>query len=149
MKVCPKCDARNQDFAVVCKSCGASLSSVAITEEKEEVYTEEKKPYHLGLSFLFSFLALISSTVKEIFPVKEEAEGFRTSNYFIYLASVAVGIVFAIFAVRCLRGLFKKKPLPLFGIFAVMFCIAAFAVLAFDLVLTIFYVIPDMIHSFS
>ena len=149
MKVCPKCDARNQDHAVVCKSCGASLSSVAITEEKEEVYTEEKKPYHLGLCFLFSFLALISSTVKEIFPVSADAEGFRTSNYFIYIASVIVGIVFAILAARCLRGLFKKKPLPLMGIFAIMICIAAFAVLAFDLILTIFYVIPDMIHAFS
>ena len=149
MKVCPKCSARNQDYAVVCKSCGASLGSVAITEEKEEVYTEEKKPYHLGLSFLFSFLALISSTVKELFPVKEDAEGFKTSNFYIYLLSVAVGVVFAILAVRCLRGLFAKKPLPLMGIFAIMLCVAAFAVLAFDLVLTIFYVIPDMIRILS
>ena len=87
--------------------------------------------------------------MKELFPVKEDAEGFKTSNFYIYLLSVAVGVVFAILAVRCLRGLFAKKPLPLMGIFAIMLCVAAFAVLAFDLVLTIFYVIPDMIRILS
>lgn len=144
MKICPKCNSQNSNNAVVCKNCGGSLNE--ISEQDDIQYKEEKPPYHIGLSFLFSFLSIIAGTCKEFFTITEGEEGYRTSNYFIYLACIAVALALAIIAARCLKGIFAKKPLPLLGIFAIMFCIATFALLVFDFI-TLIYVIPDMVKA--
>jgi len=146
MKICKKCGAQNQDVAVVCKSCGSTALREATQEELEEdtaAFVDEKKPYHIVPSFIFSFLAIAVASAKDLFTIDPEDEAFKHSNYYMQFVFVGIAIAIAILSAVCLRGVFKKKPIPLMTIFAIFLCIATFALLAFDCVL-LAYIIPKL-----
>ncbi len=50
MKLCPKCQTKNQESSHFCKQCGLELSGSSFQEKKEKVLGEKKKPYWIPIS---------------------------------------------------------------------------------------------------
>jgi len=59
MKVCPKCQTKNQDAGFFCKKCGCKLSSSSFQDKKERVLGEKKRrSYLLPISLAAIAIAL-------------------------------------------------------------------------------------------
>ncbi len=59
MKICPKCQTKNQDSSNFCKKCGFKLSEPSFQEKKEKVIGGKKKPYWIPLALGIIVIALI------------------------------------------------------------------------------------------
>lgn len=59
MKICPKCQTKNQDLSNFCKRCGFKLSEPSFQEKKEKVIGGKKKPYWIPLALGIIAIALI------------------------------------------------------------------------------------------
>lgn len=132
MKNCPKCNAPNANTASTCKHCGADLN--AKPEVEQAVLAEEKPTYHIGLAFLFLAISFIGSAVKMLFSLDINSIAFKMSNYTVYFICVAIGVIFLIPGLYCMRGLFKKKPLPGKAIFLIMFASMCIILIFLDLI---------------
>jgi uncharacterized membrane protein len=59
MKLCPKCQTKNQDSSNFCKKCGSGLSSSSFQEKKEKVLGQgKKKPNWVPVSLAIVAVAL-------------------------------------------------------------------------------------------
>jgi uncharacterized membrane protein len=60
MKVCPKCQTKNQDSNNFCKKCGFQLSGSSFQDKKEKVLGEKKKkPYWVPISLAAAAAILV------------------------------------------------------------------------------------------
>jgi uncharacterized membrane protein len=58
MKVCSKCQTKNQDLSRFCKECGSQLSESLFQEKKEKVLGERKKSFWIPISLVIIALVL-------------------------------------------------------------------------------------------
>jgi hypothetical protein len=59
MKVCPKCQTKNQDAGFFCKKCGFKFSNSSFQDKKERVLGEKKRrPYLVPISLAVIAIAL-------------------------------------------------------------------------------------------
>ena len=59
MKICPKCQTKNQDSSHFCKKCGSKISGSQFQDKKEKVLGEKKrKPYLIPISLAIIAIAL-------------------------------------------------------------------------------------------
>ncbi len=58
MRVCQKCQTKNQESSLFCKKCGFKLSTSSFQEKKEKVVGEKRKPYWVPISLAILALAL-------------------------------------------------------------------------------------------
>ncbi len=59
MKICPKCQTKNQDPSNFCKKCGFNLSESEFQGKKEKILSERKKPYWIPLGLAILALVLV------------------------------------------------------------------------------------------
>ncbi len=131
MKICPKCNAQNANNAPVCKSCGSNLNEAVVTDKLAEY--DDSRPYHILPAFLLSLAAVIIGGLKLLLSLNPEQDGYKLSNYYLYFIAVGLSLVMTIVAAILLRGLLKKRPVPMAGILTLMLVIASFAILVFDI----------------
>lgn len=59
MKLCPKCQTKNQDTSNFCKKCGFKLKDSELQEKKEKVLGEKKKTYWIPIILGLVVISLI------------------------------------------------------------------------------------------
>ncbi|MBP5491948.1 MAG: hypothetical protein J6Y08_03815 [Clostridiales bacterium] len=130
MKRCAKCNARNVDTAVVCKSCGASLSNCPIVEDNEDIPVESAKKNNGPIvAIILSLILIVTGVARGALQLDPEEEGFRLFFFNIVFVHIAVSAVILAICIYCLRRLFVIRPVPMRNAFALMltvFCCILF-----------------------
>ena len=134
MKVCPKCNNSNDNKAIVCKHCGASLNAVPEVDPNQEIASTKHAQYKFAL--FLAILAVGCTLFRELLGPEE-----NFAHFTIYFILIFFSIALCALSVIFMKGMFVIKPLPGEGIAALLAVAFCGVVLLLDLIS-----LPDLIR---